>query len=294
MADEELELSEEESEDSTDVPVSDGQPSSLGIVQFGFHAKTGFNANIDLVQTRSDHLKPKLQPLHLDPWRRPPPDFRPQLFGPNPPKRNAQESMQPWKYGTIPGQRQSYSRPKRQSLVLQGVLDGAKSEEDPFLTRFRAPDSYEAKLMFVKDGRFPLGRYATPTPHDFRGYPPIKSLGLPEFITAHDHDPYNIAFKSERLNIYHGLNTEPPTDRHLGRQMAPVLPPQPYWESRLILPNSPWPRRPASFTRFRRQGRPPHSAFMDRVEETLTAKWAKEKLEKSLQKSDERQGQFVS
>lgn len=184
MADEELELSEEESEDSSDVPVSDGQPSSLGIVQFGFHAKTGFNANKDLVQTRSDHLKPKLQPLDLDPWRRRPPDFRPQLFGPNPPKRNAQESMQPWKYGTIPGQRQSYVRPKKQSMVLQGVLDGTKSEEDPFLTRFRAPDSYQAKRMFVKDGRFPLGRYTTPRPHDFRGVSLFISVGYPYHVSV--------------------------------------------------------------------------------------------------------------
>ena len=36
---------------------SEGTPSSLGIVQFGFHAKTSYDADEALLQTRSENFK---------------------------------------------------------------------------------------------------------------------------------------------------------------------------------------------------------------------------------------------
>ena len=50
--------------------------SSLGIVQFGFHAKTSHDADEALLQTRSENYRVPPPRPDNDIWKRPPPDFR--------------------------------------------------------------------------------------------------------------------------------------------------------------------------------------------------------------------------
>ncbi|XP_046356191.2 uncharacterized protein LOC124135058 [Haliotis rufescens] len=261
--------------------------SSLGIVQFGFHAKTSFDADDALLQTRSEKLKVKKNTKDDDIWRKPPPDFRVAVYDPRPPKRNTIDSMQPWRYGTIPGERTRVKR-ERASLLPVIFRDNGQKEAK-FVTRFHIPRPFTAKKQFVKDGMYPAKEYETPQRHDFRRYPPIKSLGLPEFLTDHEKDPYDIRFNTDHLNTIHGL-TLGCVERDLvnDRQMAPAMPSQPKYESELVLSRDPWPTKSGAYTRHRRRNRQAYSAFMERVETELVTQWAREKLEKVLQEYEER------
>ncbi|XP_070565507.1 putative uncharacterized protein C7orf78 [Ptychodera flava] len=243
---------------------------------FGFHNKTNFIATDNLIVRRSDSYTLRKPPPDDDIWKRPPPDFRPQVWRPKPPKRNTQDSMMPWKYGTFPGDyKNKFVKPKPQ--VLPFLLQEPRSASPEFATRFRVPDPYEAKLMFVKSGVHPRGSYVMPKPHDFRGYPPISSLGLPDFEVFGEHDPYNLKFKSENLDIIYGLK-QPPDPRSMGKQMGePPLKGKPRYEPDLIMPRDKWPTKSGAFTRYRRMHRSPHSALMEHIEDRLSRKWAKER-----------------
>ena len=71
---------------------------------FGFQTKTSFNANKELQKYRSKNFEVFFPHVDNDIWKRSAPDFRPQEYAPRPPKRNTRMAMQPWKYGTYPGQ----------------------------------------------------------------------------------------------------------------------------------------------------------------------------------------------
>merc|ERR1712226_233520 len=276
---------EEEDEYEESAPAESRIASSvqtLNINPFGFEARTSYNATEDLLNTRSSSFKFRPPPPDDDIWKRPPPDFRPQVYAPKPPKRNSRDAVQPWKYGTIPGQKEVVKR--EESVKLPHILQAKSVDEGIFqTTHFNIPDPYEAKLWMVKHGMYKAGMYHMPQPHDFRGYPPIKSLGLPEFETTYEKDPYNIHFNSNRLNIHHGINLNPPSERDIrGRQMAPPLIQPPKWEARLIYPKDSWPEKYNAYTRFRRMGRVPKSALMERIDDHLSAQWAKEKMERVL------------
>ena len=64
-----------------------------GTNPFGFEAKSAFDAGRDLTQFRSVLVRLSPPPSVDDPWRRPPPDFRPQVYEPRPPKRNTRDAM---------------------------------------------------------------------------------------------------------------------------------------------------------------------------------------------------------
>lgn len=260
---------------------SEGTPSSLGIVQFGFHAKTSYDADEALLQTRSENFKLQQEERDRDIWKRPPPDFRYVVYDPNPPKRNTVDSMQPWNFGTIPGQREIVKK-KKDSGRLPRLFD-QKQREPEIITRFHIDRPFTAKKKFVKGGMNPAGSYENPKQHDFRQYPPLKKLGLDEFITTYEKDPYGIHFKSKRLNHIHGLPSDPP-QRNLaeGRQMAPAMSAKKKWEPELILDKTKWPQKNEAFTRYRLRHRQPYSAFMERVERDLTHKWSREQLDKAL------------
>ncbi|KAK3589017.1 hypothetical protein CHS0354_007963 [Potamilus streckersoni] len=249
--------------------------SSLGIVPFGFHSRTNYDANETLIQFRSDNFTKKEMVVFENIWKRPPPDFRPQKFAPNPPKRNSIEANQPWRYGTILGKRESIKRPR--TKVIPRVLQPPKEEEKTMTTRFRIMRPFTAKKKFVTEGMYAAGEYHMPKPHDFRGYPPLKSLGLDEFDIFYEKDPYNIKFTTERLNIVHGTKIDKATDREIkGRQMAPPKTPEPKFDSQLTLQKEPWPIKNGAFTRHRIRHRPAHSAFMERATAVILSKWEKE------------------
>lgn len=259
---------------------------SLGIIPFGFEARTSYDASESLALTRSEnfHIKPK--PVDNDIWKRPPPNFRAQNFASHPPKRNSRDSMQPWKYGTIPGKREIIKRPK--VTILPHILNPKTPEGTRFHTQFNIPDSYDGKVEMARELTNKADPYENPKPHDFRDLPPLKPLGLDEFVTEYEKDPYSIHFKSNRLNILWDLATKTPTERDIrGTQMAPPLHQPPKWEARLILEKDRFPNKDYTYTRYRRYVRSPHSALMQRACDALEAKWAREKLEKEIAKKNQ-------
>ncbi|KAL4227254.1 hypothetical protein ACF0H5_012700 [Mactra antiquata] len=262
-------------------PSPTGSTSSVGVIPFGFHSKTNYDANESLIQMRSENFDKVVVPKVEDIWTRPPPDFRPQKFAPNPPKRNSRESQRPWLYGTIPGQRESIKR--NRPKVIPHLLQEKKTEDKGLVTYFHIDRPFTAKKKFVRDGMYEAGEFNNPKPHDFRGYPPLKTLGLPEFVHETEKDPFNIKFHTDRLNIVHGERVDKATDRNIrGLQMAPPKSPPPLHECHLLFDKGPWPVKNEQYTRFRVRHRPAHSAFLERATRLLENKWAKEKYEKAL------------
>lgn len=262
-------------------PSPTGTSSSVGLIPFGFQSKTNYDANESLIQIRSESFQKHTPVQEEDIWKRPPPDFRPQIFAPKPPKRNSRESQKPWLYGTIPGQRESVKRVRPK--VIPHLLKPKTEENKGLVTYFHIDRPFTAKKKFVREGMYEKGEFVNPAPHDFRGYPPLKTLGLPEFVQKTDKDPYNIKFHTDRLNMIHGDRVDKATDRDIrGLQMAPPLSPNPLHECHLLLEKGPWPVKNEQFTRFRVRHRPAHSAFMERATRLLESKWAREKYEKAL------------
>ncbi|KAK7109309.1 putative uncharacterized protein C7orf78 [Littorina saxatilis] len=271
---------------ATTSPSDDGQSSLGGIVQFGFHAKTSHDADEALLQTRSETYNVPPHTRDHDIWKRPPPDFRYLVFDPKPPKRNTVDSQQPWLYGTIPGQREKVTRHRGNLMPL--IFRQRPSSPPNFKTRFHVARPFTAKKRFVTHGMNPAGEYQSPKPHDFRQYPPLKKLGLDEFETDYERDPYNLHFKTNRLDTIHGLHLGPEDRDMTGRQMAPPLSAKPKWDSKLVLNRTQWPQKFEGFTRHRLRHRNPYSAFMERVDHDLTSKWSQEKqqFESSLERTE--------
>ena len=115
---------------------SNGTPSrassnkTLTLTPFGFEAKTSFNASDDLTQTRSKSFTIRPAPVDDDIWKRPPPDFRPQVYAPKPPKRNSREAVQPWKYTALCDQEPVFKREKKVFLASYTTIR-PKREKGP-------------------------------------------------------------------------------------------------------------------------------------------------------------------
>ncbi|KAH3840284.1 uncharacterized protein LOC127879976 isoform X2 [Dreissena polymorpha] len=265
-------------------PCRSGSSSSVGAIPFGFNSKTNYDANESLIQIRSENFN-KHEPMkEEDIWTRPPPDFRPQKFAPRPPKRNSRESQRPWLYGTIPGQREFVKRDR--TKVVPHLLQPKKEHYRGLVTLFHIDRPFTAKKKFVAEGMNAPGEFNDPMPHDFRGYPPLKTLGLPEFLQKTEKDPFNIKFHTDRLNTIHGSRVDKATDRDIrGLQMAPPKSPPPLHECHLLIDKGPYPVKNEQFTRFRVRHRPAKSAFMERASRVLESTWAKEKYERALREN---------
>jgi hypothetical protein len=148
-------------------PSPTGSSSSVGMVPFGFHSKTNYDANESLIQIRSDNFAKNIPVKEENIWKRPPPDFRPQVFAPKPPKRNTQDSQMPWLYGTIPGQREIIKRDRPK--VIPHLLQSKTKEDKGLVTYFHIDRPFTAKKKFVREGMNEPGEYNNPSPHDFRG-----------------------------------------------------------------------------------------------------------------------------
>ncbi|XP_030846798.1 uncharacterized protein LOC763406 [Strongylocentrotus purpuratus] len=251
--------------------------------------KSKFQSGQDLLVTRSDSylIRPRERPEDI--WKRPPPDFTLQRYMPKPPKRNTRESMQPWRWGTLPGEKKiAQTIAEKPTVTLPKILQPPRPKSRKILTRFKIPDSDEARKVAVKQLVHHKEKFENPQPHDFRQYPPLGPLGLPEFVTSEERDPYNIKFKTENVDIVYGL---PPqlSDRFNGDQMGrDVLKQPPKYEQHLLHPTGKWPSPSGEFSRYRARNRSPTTVLMDNVEETLTKKWALEKQER-LRRNKERE-----
>ncbi len=134
--------------------------------EFSFPGKSKFQAGQDLLVTRSDSYIIRKPHPQEDIWRRPPPNFCPQSYAAKPPKRNSRESMQPWKYGTYPGQKNEAKKEK--VVTLPKALQPQRPKSRKLVNRFKVMDSFEAKCEFVKEGMYEREQYRNPKPHDFR------------------------------------------------------------------------------------------------------------------------------
>lgn len=265
-----------------------------GSFVFDWHSKKDFDAAASVQRARHASYAKKDRRRTYEAWDRPAPDLRMQLFDPSPPPRNSREAIQPWKYTASfdgaeappPPAAGAERRMQLISLKLAGVgcsapatraAPAAKAPE--FQTRVRVMNPWEAKIHYVKHGVNPMEKYHDPRPHDFRKYPKIETLGLPEFDVNFDKDPYLLKLRSKTLDVVHGLPKETLNERH-GHQMGDdLLPPQPAWEADLLLPKGQYPVKSQATTRHRPMYRSAHSAFLSRVEERLVAQWEHEKDE---------------
>lgn len=163
--------------DSDVMSRSDGRmasaTSSFMYVPFGFTSKTQYDANESLIQIRSENFSKLVPEKDNDIWKRPPPDFRPQVFAPKPPKRNSREAMRPENYGTFPGKHVTVKRPVRN--VIPHMLRPAKPDEGRMSLRFHIDRPFTAKKKFVREGMYKAGKFKNPQPHDFRGVGVIHS-----------------------------------------------------------------------------------------------------------------------
>ncbi|XP_061325162.1 uncharacterized protein LOC133277398 [Pezoporus flaviventris] len=81
------------------------------------------------------------------------------------------------------------------------LLSEKKRDLPPFVTRSPWISSYEAKILFVKNGKYKISMYEDPKLHDYRQY----EANLPIFVTSYSRDPLNLKLKSQNLNIGESL-----------------------------------------------------------------------------------------
>lgn len=271
---------------SEDIDHENNRDNKSNSRHYGFESKTLLDAFGDLLVERSQHFTTAPPPLNRDIWKRKPPDFTPRVYDPKPPKRNSREAIQPWKYFSASDQRmlerKAAASDGEECCLPQIFRDTATGDAndankcDEFVTRFKTIGQFDAKVLFVRHGMRRRSAYRMPKPHDFRGLPPIESLGLPEFSTQYERDPYNLKFNKENPKNVLGWSLPQPTSSFDPGSSVSPLTPQPKWDRNLILPKTQWPNKYAAYTRHRRWDRSAQSAKMERIEQQLTEQWRRE------------------
>ncbi|XP_039265864.2 putative uncharacterized protein C7orf78 [Styela clava] len=255
---------------------------------FEFLDKARFIARENTSSWRSRKFKPRQQEEEINIWTLKPPNFNPQAFSVKPPERNSREAIRPEKYENessrkyaklvVPAaeRKKDFKREMELAdLVRQASsinLPKTKFERRPnFAVYFHILDPSEAKAQFVKDGMYKPPQYEMPKPHDFRQYPPLKSLGLPQFMTSYDRDPMGINFKSKHLRTIIGPTLQVVTrDVESGSRITHEREETPQWDRELILPKAPFPNKMHAFSRHRRMDRSARSAFLERAEVAMS------------------------
>ncbi|XP_075067514.1 putative uncharacterized protein C7orf78 homolog [Mixophyes fleayi] len=230
-----------------------------------FERQVKFNANEKLTVERSENLVNRRPIPEYNIWRKKPPDFSVRLYKSLNLPRKSQEFH-------VEEKKNAAQYPKQRNgleVIEDGPLPKLMDRKEPakFLTRFKQIGPLEASIMCVKNGVYPKDKYNNQKPHDFRQY----ETGIPDFATSYIRDPFDLKFKSQRLSsLYEHAPLEVIQNREEIKRFTLHKPADPMWDSKLILPKSPWPPKSASYTRHRRR-RGVYSAFMDRVEEKFTA-----------------------
>ncbi|XP_053122045.1 uncharacterized protein LOC128331957 [Hemicordylus capensis] len=237
-----------------------------------FDSKGQFTTNLDLALARNQvHASQQPRsPPERECWIRQPPDFSYRLYiSPSRLRKPLGKSKElKKKKKTTTGTLCEELHRIRSRLFLQVMEQEAPRE---IITRFPRVGPYEAQLLFVKNGKFKSGKYQDPKPYDYRQY----ESDIPNFVTSYVRDPLNIKFKLQCLSKVHGLHPLTEEKREPTGKFITYKPRELKWDSRLILPKEPWPAKPGSFTRHRGP-RGAHSAFIERVEDTLSKLWQEE------------------
>ncbi|CAI5788647.1 Hypothetical predicted protein [Podarcis lilfordi] len=245
-----------------------------------FDLKGRFATNLELAlqRDRVNESQPLTAPLEKDSCLKQPPDFSYRLYITRGLLRKPRGKSKELKKKSPPSTVQEELQRIRSNLFFSIV---EREQEPKIITRFPHMGPYEAQLMFVKMGKFKSSKYQDPKPFDYRQYEPDR----PNFVTSYARDPLNLKLKSQCLSKVHGLHPlaeEKGGPRSKERFTTCYKPQELKWDSKLLLPKEPWPTKPVSFTRHRSQ-RAAHSAFLERVEETLSQLWLKEAAQKQAQ-----------
>ncbi|XP_002131211.2 putative uncharacterized protein C7orf78 [Ciona intestinalis] len=251
----------------------------------GFVSKLKFDSESASLRRRSNFFSLPGKSPRFDVWKLPPPNFNPQAFEPEPLPRNSREAIKPWRYEqatksvSAPTSKERRRNDKRKNEYFEELERskfgsraqtcgniGQDSRSDLQL-RFRVVDPYAAKINFVKKGKHKDGVYENLRPHDFRQYPKLKSLGLPEFVTSFERD-----FDGNKARIK-GLSTL--TGNESGGFLRQVeirtkadyaIPRYPQYDVTILHPRLSYPNKIAAYTRHRRIDRSARSAFLERAE----------------------------
>jgi len=65
---------------------------------FDFYKRESYDATRNLIKTRDSKFSRTPGSKQYDPWEKPAPDLRMQLYHPQPVPRNSRLAVQPWKY----------------------------------------------------------------------------------------------------------------------------------------------------------------------------------------------------
>lgn len=128
-----------------------------------------FSVNHNLTSGRSYGRVSRHPAVHPDPWSIKAPDFTPKLYKsmslPRIKRKNAHlvKSKDSLDNKPIIMENTNKSTPS-----ILPVLEQNRCQAKPFITCYKPPDSLESKLLFVKAGKYPLGLYKDPKPHNFR------------------------------------------------------------------------------------------------------------------------------
>ncbi|CAF1017975.1 unnamed protein product [Didymodactylos carnosus] len=232
-----------------------------------FNEQQRFEAENKRLYVRSSIIKKPNANINNDPWKLKPIDFSVKNFHPKPHRRHELTNFI-----------------EQQPSLLD--KNNKKSRDDAAVMKYFSryltqPSNNEKIKKFITRPRIdrePIknithtGKFQDAKPHDFRGYPKIEELGLSEFETNYEHDPFNIQFLSSNLRTLWSdqFDKQSSDDNKSHIQMYRVLTSKPQWDRKLILPKLIYPTPYAAYTRYRKPNRTPQSAYWSRVEETLS------------------------
>ncbi|CAF0829579.1 unnamed protein product [Rotaria sordida] len=223
-------------------------------------------------QCEHDRLRNSIQdhteiPSTADPWKQPPIDFTLKNFHPDR-KRITNVSL----INDI--------SPNEKQLQISRIYDPvvmkpfAVSYQDTTTTHLTNDDNdfaLDTRIKYDKVKRMlNTEQYKNPKLHDYRQYPNIKDLGLSEFYTTYERDPYRIRFLSNHLNtlwLQEREHERVPIVQKPLPEMYRALTARAKWDSRLILPKLVFPNKYAAYTRYRNPTRTIQSAYWERVED---------------------------
>ncbi|XP_063179927.1 uncharacterized protein LOC134510562 [Chroicocephalus ridibundus] len=201
--------------------------------KFLFASQTQFSVSLDLPfsQRQTVVQQPK---ANTDIWLKQPPDFSYQLY------RSSNPSLNPRERG------KGELKPKITSEFIAAPSSQKTKGTCPSLSlAFPRIGSYEAKILFVENGKCKTGVYEDPEPHDYRQVQ--YTANLPNLVISYSRHPLNLKLRSQDLNIDPGLDPLRGKQKDSDRRFLTYKPCESKWDPRLLLPKNPWPPKSDSF-----------------------------------------------
>ena len=163
---------------------------------FDFSLKSRLQSKVDVIKRRSQKLhKTPEKPEEFDPWKIKPLDLKPRTFGPKPPRRGARTAVQRAKTDALEEKRgksvksaksSKEARRERAILSLERMTAGGAAEgegrEEWEEKMHKSMGAHEARVLFVREGKFKQGKYRNPKPFDHRYVSEFFFVEFVEFI----------------------------------------------------------------------------------------------------------------